>query len=767
MQRALSPSVEESRMAAVWSRISGQPRSARLALLLVCGLSAGATAQTAGLTDAAVDSSIQRAIQWIVRERNSEGHWERNNATKDLHWAGSTALATLALLYAGQDPREEDLDRTLTWLTGQTMNGTYAVGTRAHALALVPGKKYATHLQADLDWLLAAMATDGDAAGAYNYTPATNGTLARWDHSVSQYGVLGVWMAADAGLTVPDSYWELVGKHWTHFQNVDGGWGYEAGQDSTGSMTAAGLASLFVVLDQRYAERPKDAGGLLPALERGLDWIGREYGPVNPHGGAEWHYYYLYGVERVGRASGYKYFRDKDWFRDGAAYLLREQKPDGSWAGSHSLHNTSWALMFLCHGRAPLLFNKLAHGPDWDNRLRDVAALTRYASHTFERLLNWQIVRLDATLDDLLEAPVLYMHGESDWQFTDVQVQKIREYCQRGGLVFAVAGAKGTEEFKQSFETLARRAFPDDPLRPLGPDHPLFSGAVQFPIADPPPTLEVYNGVRTLMLFCARDLASSWNRYAVKGKSEADFHLGANVYLYATDKTHIRSRLQTPTIAEQPVPAARTISVARIKFDGRWDPEPFGWARLARHMNNEAHTRLLVTSGVRFDSDELRDFSVAHITGTAAFELSPDEARGLRQFLTAGGTLLADAAGGSKEFIAALEAHVQAATREEPRTLPPDSPILKGTGIPDAVDLGGAVYRRAARSAARGQEYPRLLAFQSRRRVMVLYSPLDLTTGLLGTQVYDVQGFEPETALKIMQNMLLYAGLSPTEKARL
>lgn len=477
----------------------------------------------------------------------------------------------------------------------------------------------------------------------------------------------------------------------------------------------------------------------------------------------------------MGRASGYKYFRDKDWFRDGAAYLLRQQRPDGSWPGGEALHNTAWGLMFLCHGRAPLLAGKLQHGPDWDGKLRDLAGLTRYCGHAFERLLNWQIVRLDGPVDDLLEAPLLYMYGEGPREFSDAELQQLREYVQRGGLIFAVAGrggagrAKSEEEpgFQATMEDLARRLSPEHPLRPMDGEHPLLSGEVQFPIADPPPLYEVHNGSRTLLLLCPRDLAATWNRYAVKGKLEADFQLAANVYLYATDKTTIRSRLQNAALMKRDVPIERTIDVARVKYDGDWNPEPYGWTRFENYMNNDAATRVLVTSGVTLDSEDLKAFSVAHMAGRGAFKLRPEELRGLRQFLSGGGTLLADAVGSQREFIQSLEAVVREAIREEPRALPPDSPILTGSGIPGAVSLKGAAYRRAARSSGRGQEFPRLLSFQGRHRATVVYSPLDLSIGLLGTQVYNVQGYDPETALRILRNLVLYAGLPAAEKAKL
>ncbi len=740
---------------------------------LLLGSPGLAAAQVPVVTDESVDAAIQRAVTWIEGRRNADGHWESKAAVQEHIRAGDTGLAVLSLLYAGRDPRETALDRALTWFAEQALQGTYTHGLRAHVLALVPGKKFRGRLEEDLAWLLRAVGPRGTPwAGSYDYdAPPDGGLPSRWDNSNSQFGVLGAWLAADAGLPVPETYWEAVAEHWIRVQNTDGGWGYEQGDtQSRGSMTAAGLAALFVVLDQRYAAQPREAVGLLTAIELGLDWFGREYTPENPRGDVGWTYYYLYGVERVGAASGYKAFRNKEWFRSGAAYLLAHQQADGSWPmtgdQATALRNTAFAVMFLCHGRAPLMFNKLAHGPDWDRKLRDLSGLTRYAGHTFEKVLNWQIVRLDGPLDDLLEAPVLYLYGEQRPEFNAVEIQKLREYCQRGGLLFGVAGRSG-EAFREGFEDLARRVLPDCPLRPLESSHPLLSGEVQFRIEDPPLLLEAHNGVRTLMLLSTRDLADAWNRYVPRGALERDFQLAANVYHYATDKTSIRSRLQTATIVERDVDPTRTIRVARIKYNGRWDVEPYGWTRLRLHLNNEAATRLLVTSGITLDSPELKSFSIAYLTGTDAFELGPSELRGLREFLSGGGTLLADAAGGSRAFTRSLQEQVQLATYSAPETIPAESYILTGRGIPDAQDLAGATYRRAARAEARGQSYPRLVGVRAGRRLSVIHSPLDLSTGLLGTPVYNVRGYEPETTLRIMRNLLLYAALPSAEKARL
>lgn len=728
------------------------------------------------VSDADIEAAIQRGVNWLKAQRNELGHWEEEDDRTDRHWGGTSALALLALLYAGENPREDELRRSLDWLAEQELRGTYVYGIRAHVLALavqsMPRSEYRSRLESDLQWLLDAVWPRGsDHPGCFDYLAVpSDARSGRWDNSVSQYGVLGAWMAAEAGVNVPEWFWIIVGGHWLRVQNDDGGWGYQEGPPSTGSMTAAGLASLFVVVDRLWSDRPQAAGPYLGAIHRGLTWLGREYGAENPHGGGEWQYYYLYGVERAGHASGYKYYREKDWFRGGAEFLLRHQTKDGHWPASsqsmNTVRNTSFALMFLCHGRAPLLFNKLDHGAEWSGRTRDVAGLARYAGRTLERLINWQIVRLSSSMEDLLEAPVLYLYGEEAVKFDDVETQIIREYCQRGGLFLAVVG-KDSDEYRRSIEALAKRAFPEYPLRPVDENHPLRSGDAQFVLDDAPPMLEVHNGVRTLMLLVRRDVARSWNKYPPRASGEEDYRFGCNLYLYATDKVTPRSRLQSPDIALVQRETRRTIHLARIKYDGQWDVEPHGWTRLKHQFNNELAVRLLVTTEVTLDSEDLDRFQIAHMTGTGAFELNTEELNGLRRFLAGGGTLIADAAGGSEAFLRSFEAHVREAAKSEPRALPPDSFLLAGSGIPGAVDLAGTTYRRRARSAGRGEEYPRLRVFESRRRYSVIYSPLDLSAGLLGTQVYGLRGYEPDSVLRIMRNLLLYADLSNTVKAEL
>lgn len=735
------------------------------------------------VTDEAVHRAIADGVRYIKSQRHGN-NWERQQAdATDRFYGGTTGLALLALLYAGEDPREPEMSAALDWLSAQTLTGTYSIGIRAHVFALVPGEKFRLRLKNDLGWIVTAqLPKESGAPGAFTYI---NDHGAGYDNSNSQYGVLGAWMASESGVKPPDEFWQLVEEHWIRDQTPEGGWGYGRGTP-TGSMTAAGLATMFVILDILYSRDFGNFDGkatpkcgvyrgnarIVGSITRALGWFTTVFDLENPKGSSAWQFYYLYGVERVGRASGKKYFGDKDWFRLGARFLLAAQKKDGDWSpagGSNNdmndLHNTCFGVMFLCHGRAPLLFSKLDYSADSTNKLRDVAGLCRYAQGSFERLLNWQTVTLGGKFEDWLEAPVLYMTGHNAPKFGDADIQRLREYCLRGGMVLGVACCSRAE-FTQGFRDIAKKAFPDFPLRELPAKHPLFNGEVDFGIDNPPQIFEVNNGNRTLMLLCPTDISAAWHQYLLD-KYEPYIQLGCNIYLYATDKSAFTSRLVTPEIAPKNTKIRQTVALARIAYEGNWDIEAFGWSRLTRTLSNEAGTKVLVTSGVKLNELNPEEFKVAYLTGNKSFELSKEEIDGLRKFINNGGTLLADAANSSPEFLRSFETHLTTVMRGQPTNIAEDSGIVTGQGIPDGASLKNITFRRAARQVAAGQTYPRLRGFKLGKRWAVIYSPMDVSCGLLGTPIYNCKGFAPESALQIARNMILYAALPSSEKAKL
>lgn len=727
-----------------------------------------AVADPTAVTADAVDDAIAKAVRWIEKQRNEHGHFESGDTPDARYWAGDSALAMLALLYAGVEPRGGEMQRGLQWLAEQKLQATYVFGLRAHVLALVPGTEFRRQLDGDLEWIVESGWPRGSKhAGAYDYVAVEQDRQSGWyDNSNSQFAVLGAWMAAEAGVRNPalNRWWDVVEAHWLKEQNADGGWGYQDHKESTGSMTAAALATLYVVLDFNHAGAThKRAAEVRQALERGLGWLSREFTTDNP-GSGQWKHYYLYAVERAGRASGRKYFQGRDWFRLGAAELLRTQAQDGSWG---DLRDTSFALMFLAHGRAPLMLNKLEYSGDWNTQYRDAATLAHYGEQSLERLLNWQIVSLSGTVDDLLEAPLLYLTGTQPVELNDAEVSKLREYLERGGLLVAVPAGDASRPFLESVEKLTQSMYPELPLRPVPADHPLLSGAAQFKLETAPVMLMQHNGVRPLAILIDRNIAEAWNRNLKSEAAQRDFQLGVNLYVFATDKTTVNNRLRTSTMARREVDILKTLEVARLRYSGNWDVEPYGWSRLSQYLNNEINARLQVTNGVRIDELHPREFRVAYMTGTGAFELTDDERAGLRRFLTGGGTLIADAACGSGAFLESFERELAGVMNGQPRLVPEDDPVITGAGLEDGVKLTEIGFRRAARRTAIGRAGPPLKAFELGRRYAVVYSPLDVSAGLLGTPVFGCVGYDAASSLKIMRNLLLYANLNTAEKARL
>ena len=146
-------------------------------------------------------------------------------------------------------------------------------------------------------------------------------------------------------------------------------------------------------------------------LQAGIDWLATHFHVDQNFGaGQQWTLYYLYGLERAGRLAGIRFFGQHDWYRLGAEVLVREQnKLDGSWEGAlierDRVLATSFALLFLAKGRAPVLINKLRHLPadDWDNDPDDVRNIVNMVSRDWNHLLTWQTVDSQtATVADLL-----------------------------------------------------------------------------------------------------------------------------------------------------------------------------------------------------------------------------------------------------------------------------------------------------------------------------------------------------------------------------
>jgi hypothetical protein len=496
-----------------------------------------------------------------------------------------------------------------------------------------------------------------------------------------------------------------------------------------------------------------------------MKWIGEHYDTLinGKSEGQNYPYYGLFGVERIGLASGYRFFGDVNWYEDGAIFLMKSQNRQGGWGGTI---NTALATLFLVRGRSPIVMNKLDYDiiagarttdANWNQRPRDAANLTKFIARQTERELNWQIIDFQAPVEDWLDAPILYIAGNQSLNFGAEQKQKLKQFVASGGIVLGHADA-GAVAFTNSFKKLAGELFTYD-FRPLPATHPILTEE-QFPSTRWRRKVNIHgmsNGVRELFLLLPDgDAARWWQAYDTAARPEF-FELMANVFQYAVDKQNLRHKGDRFTVALDPaIKPLRTINLARVKYSGNWDPEPGGWQRLAAILNNQHQTELAIET-VDIARLATAKGKIAHLTGTDAVQLDGAATTALKAFIDAGGTLIIDSAGGSSLFSDSVEQALKGLYPDESKSLSdpllPDHAIYRRGGV--AVDVA---YRQFARRTITGDlKIGRVRVMTLNDRSAVFYSPEDLSAGLVGQPVDAIRGYMPATATQLMVNMILQA----------
>lgn len=725
-------------------------------MLAVAAGSAGA-----GVSPDRIDAAVAAARTYLASRLGDDGRCEGeypSDHAKHLH-GGKTAICVYALLAAGGDPEDKPLSDALVWLRAAELNGTYAVALRACALAELEGDAGLDVLRRDVDWLVGA-----GRDGAYTYGPRGEGDP--YDNSNSQMAVLGVRAAGRRGVTAPPAFWKAVDRHWTTVQQPDGGWSYfdrprSLGERTYGSMTAAGLATLYACFDNLRREQfiRCTAPPEHPPIEDAHAWLAKRFrADANPGKGVEWRYYWLYSVQRVGAASGRRYFGRHDWYAEGAAELVRTQRGDGSWGfGEDRTASTAFALLFLARARAPTAIAKLRYPGRWNARPRDAANFVRWFSRALETPVNWHVVSIDAPLSDWREAPMVYLSGAGPAEFTDEQVDKLRAFALGGGTILTES-AGNNADFTLDVHRLCERLFPQYELRRLDESHPIYSTNFRAPLAGS--LSAVSNGVRLLLIHSPQELSLALQLGAAASGRET-FELAANVLLYATDRADFAPRGASLRPERRDAPPRATIRVARVDWGGNWNPEPLAWERLAVLAHNRRRIRLDVAEGVTPAHLDAADRPVAVITGTGRFEPDAAQRDALRAYVRAGGTLVVDAAGGDETFADSAERVLSGLFPDAVRgPVVSDHPIYSGPEPIERID-----YRRGYAIRLGGDRHrPRLLGLQVGERLGVILSREDITAGLLGTPIYGIEGYAPRTAVPLMINILCYAaGMAPAE----
>ncbi len=713
-----------------------------LACLLIAAvaLPAGADRKTTTFSDRKVEEAIAKGVEQLFSEQDADGSWASH---KKKYPVGITALVTYALLETGVSPLDPRMQKALDYLKNNDTIKTYSLGLRCQvwlsaAKNMKNPRQFRDQLRDDAQQLYKATKD-----GSYGYN-ADKERQSSGDHSNSQYGLLGAWAGMLANVEIPNGYWRLVRKYWESVQHPNGGWTYKRDQENTrATMTAAGIASLYVCLENLQSRDYLECKGSFrdPHLDRAMKRF-EDIFPDSLSKGGNRFFYYLYGVERIGLASGYKYFGGLDWYKEGARRLLASDKDNPK--------DLSFKLLFLVRGRNPVLFNKLEYAGRWNNRPRDLANLTRWLTQTFEKTVNWQIVNLRVPATEWHDAPILYIAGNQAPEFSDEDLDKLRQYVLQGGTILSVAECSGTA-FTQAMRKAYQKILPNYELKAVPADHPFYH--LQYDLQGKARLSMITNGVRPMVIHAEADLARPWQ--AQNHRSEAwAYQTAANIYLYQTDKAKLRNRGVSHWPAESEAATQHTVKVARIKYAGNYDPEPLAWQRFGRKLATETGVKVQVTEPISLLDLPESGANLAVMTGTTAFRLDAAEIEAIKKYLDGGGKLLIDAAGGSRDFADALgKLPRQIDPMAFPGTLPANHSIYR-MGPFTTKDTR---FRGAAKRRYHSRSYPQLRAMPTLSPNMFL-SREDITAALVGYECSDIHGYTPESAYRLVRNLVLYAG---------
>lgn len=770
----------------------------------------------ADLSGTAVKEAIERGKKFLVTQQEANGSWSNETAGQQV---GVTSLVVLALLNSGMTPQDLPVKRGLKFLRENEPDvhpETYQVALAIMALAAAKDgatdRVRISHLAQRLE---AGQVTQTN-PGAWGYELRGGGGLIGGDGSNTQFAILGLREAVEAGAVVSRETWQRNRDYWVRGQNGDGGWAYtsQAGAGgSYGSMTVAGVSSLAICEQMLRIDQGVAPDGTPPCcnqaepnpeLEKGLKWLAQHFNPGNNAGSQFGNVlYYLYGIERAGRLSGQRFFGEHDWYREGASYLVKMQNGaigrwDGAGHGETSpVVATSYALLFLSKGLAPVLVNKLKYGPrdplrplevvgdDWNRHRRDIRNLTEHISGRpkWPKLLTSQEVDLARAVktdgvNSLLQAPVLFITGKDRPQFAPEELKLLKEYLQEGGFIFAMPTCQSAE-FEAGLREVLTQILPpgEGDLKPLTPDHPVYRSEHLLQ-PDGVPLLGVDFGCRTTVIYSPEDLGCLWDYWAKQDPAKRNVQLsakifratqiGVNVMAYATGR-------EPPDKTDAPKKVAESadldnverglLQIAQIKHDGAWNAAPRALRNLLVALNETAGLAASTKSReMTFADPNVFQHPILYMHGRNRFTMNADERKQLREYLNSGGVLFADSCCGAKPFDKSFREFIAAVFPDKKfERIAISHELFSEKFGHDTRKLRRRMQETVGETAASSMNVrevdPLLEGIELDGRLAVIYSKYDISCALERQAAGNCEGYLPEDAVKLATNIVLYAML--------
>ena len=407
---------------------------------------------------------------------------------------------------------------------------------------------------------------------------------------------------------------------------------------------------------------------------------------------------------------------------------------------------------------------------DWNLCPGDLQQLMKRASERLGVTYGSDNLSLTSFDGDPAKTPVLLFSGVRTIRFAPEQLDRLRNYVLRGGMIIADSIA-GSPYFYEAFRQAMAKAFPELAWRVIPADHPLYHiladvDKVSYPknLGSDRPFLEgLYVYSRAGVVLSKYGLGCGWDGHEVPLLKQAVFYdlnsandIGINLVGYAVGYARIGREEAKPELygALDEKPPSDQFVFAQLKHDGAWNAHSGGAARLLEQLRKETALRVsLKRVPVQPGKDDLSSFTFLYLTGLDDFHLDAAAVAALKRFLDSGGTLLINNGLGLRAF--------DLAVRRELRRILPNSEL---SPVPPAHPLFSTVnkiteakYSPAALAWKPELKAPFLEGISLHGDLKVIYSPVDLEAGWEGLDFPLAKAYEPESAMKLGVNLILYA----------
>ena len=768
-----------------------------------------------------VKNSIARGVDYLASKQAKDGGWAVVVDDQKSDWSGgATALAVLALLNCDGVIDDRDLDArrkqaiadglaNLRRIKDPTTTYVRALQTMAFAEA----RTDRPIIEANVDWLIKARVFhDGEFVGwSYYADPKARAV----DGSNTQYAMLALWYARQAGVPVPREVWQKIFDHYRRTQTNDGAWAYSPHYDrkdlktASLTMTIAGLCGLQIAgmeLDagpgqplpsgalqelrhlhrrRQHRQRPRVDQQALHARSprsQSTTTFTASNGPADSPAGAS--SASMTGTARAANSSSNA--RNRGARSRPASCTIRGRTSTPASPCSFSRRGeppSSSASWFTATGRArrtrptgTTTATTCACSPSTSPRgtcsakKRSPGKPMTFAGPSkahLDKNRSLSAAEEAAIVADMLQSPILYLSGHGSvaapGQFQDVELKLIKRYIENGGFIVAEACC-GSKAFDAGIKEWVKQLWPDSDLEYLTSDHPVWTCWNRVSPGDPYRLMGLQVGCRTVMIYSPQDLRGD-------GRRELGFRMGENLIAYATGRTPPEPRLTEITIASPEKEDATTtkrgeLRVGQIRISSnasKWQPAPKAMRILLEHVHDIHGLEVNLRTDPPVDfAGQLKAIKFLYMHGKDEIRFNKEKIEALRFNLSNGGLLLADACCGSDAFDREFRKFAQELFPKEKLTLLSTDPLNRDrlygeelNGKDNALSRNTIKCRTKASGPMEAME-PHLEGIKIGGRWVVLYSKYDLGCALERSTAGDCRGYDHASALRIATAAVLY-----------